>query len=238
MTQLTSDEIVHIAESAVDTVAQNIESVNGNAANIAAIIAVWTAMSAIKMAPDAAQAAGLSQGACEAIQVRCEQILENVQAVTDVIPATPTKLGVCRGDQTTISTMNGILSLMSHHVSHEPGGSDVITSLGPVSEKYQDIGNMTGTVAIDLSSGLSVSGTVTGDATISFTNIPTGGSVVALLRIANGGAFVVTWPASIDWTKKNAPRLSTSGKDLVTLITSDGGISWQGSASLDYGTGA
>lgn len=122
MTQLTSDEIVHIAESAVNTVAQNIESVNGNAANIAAIIAVWTAMSAIKMAPDAAQAAGLSQGACEAIQVRCEQILENVQAVTDVIPATPTKLGVCRGDQTTISTMNGILSLMPHHVSHEPGG--------------------------------------------------------------------------------------------------------------------
>jgi hypothetical protein len=59
MTQLTSDEIVHIAESAVNTVAQNIESVNGNAANIAAIIAVWTAMSAIKMAPDAAQAAGL-----------------------------------------------------------------------------------------------------------------------------------------------------------------------------------
>ena len=37
MTQLTSDEIVHIAESAVDTVAQNIESVKGNAANMAAI---------------------------------------------------------------------------------------------------------------------------------------------------------------------------------------------------------
>lgn len=54
MTQLTSDEIVYIAESAVNTVARNIESVNGNAANIAAIIAVWTAMSAIKMAPDAA----------------------------------------------------------------------------------------------------------------------------------------------------------------------------------------
>lgn len=168
MTQLTSDEIVHIAESAVNTVAQNIESVNGNAANIAAIIAVWTAMSAIKMAPDAAQAAGLSQGACEAIQVRCEQILENVQAVTDVIPATPTKLGVCRGDQTTISTMNGILSLMPHHVSHEPGGSDVITSLGSVAEKSQSLGTISGDVTIDLSAGLSVSATVGGAVTLAF----------------------------------------------------------------------
>jgi hypothetical protein len=94
---LANTAALSASESAVNTVAQNIESVNGNAANIAAIIAVWTAMSAIKMAPDAAQAVGLSQGACEAIQVRCEQILENVQAVTDVIPATPTKLGVCTG---------------------------------------------------------------------------------------------------------------------------------------------
>lgn len=60
MSQLTSEQIVNIAENAVDTVATNIESVKGNAANMASILAVWTAMSAIKIAHDAAQAAALS----------------------------------------------------------------------------------------------------------------------------------------------------------------------------------
>ena len=234
MTQLTSDELVNIAGSAVDTVAQNIESVNGNAANIAAIIAVWTAMSAIKMAPDAAQAAGLSQGACEAIQVRCEHILENVQAVTDVIPATPTKLGVCRGDQTTISTMNGILSLMPHHVSHEPGGSDVITSLGSVAEKSQSLGTISGDVTIDLSAGLSVIATVGGATTLAFANAPAGGTATVLLRLTNGGAYTVTWPSTIKWPGGNAPTLTASGVDLVILATSDGGATWWGVANTGY----
>ena len=55
MSQLTNEQIVNIAQSSVDTVATNIDSVKNNSANIAAILAVWTAMSAIKMAPDAAQ---------------------------------------------------------------------------------------------------------------------------------------------------------------------------------------
>ena len=58
---LTSEQIVTIAENAVNTVAQNIDDVKGNAANMSAILAVWTAMSAIKLAPDAAYAAGLSE---------------------------------------------------------------------------------------------------------------------------------------------------------------------------------
>lgn len=237
MTQLTSDEIVHIAESAVDTVAQNIESVKGNAANMAAILAVWTAMSAIKLAPDAAYAAGLSQSACEVIQKRCEEIFENVQAVVDVVPATPTKLGVCRGDQTTISTMNGILSLMSHHVSHEPGGSDVITSLGSVAEKSQSLGTISGTVTIDLSAGLSVSATVGGAVTLAFSNAPVGGAVVVVLRLTNGGSAVVTWPASILWADSTAPALTDAGTDMIVLVTDDGGTSWLGNAAFEFGSG-
>lgn len=238
MTQLTSDELVNIAGSAVDTVAQNIESVKGNAANMAAILAVWTAMSAIKLAPDAAYAAGLSQSACEVIQKRCEEIFENVQAVVDVVPATPTKLGVCRGDQTTISTMNGILSLMSHHVSHEPGGSDVITSLGSVAEKSQSLGIITGAVTIDLSAGLSVSATIGGATTLVFTGVPSGGATVVVLRIANGGSAAVTWPTTISWVNSTAPRLTATGTDIVVLVTDDGGATWWGSAGLKYGAGA
>mgnify|MGYP001661385265 CR=1 FL=1 len=237
MSQLTNEQIVNIAQSSVDTVATNIDSVKNNSANIAAILAVWTAMSAIKMAPDAAQAAGLSQVACEAIQARCEQILENVQAVTDVVPATPTKLGVCRGDQTTISTMNGILSLMPHHVSHEPGGADVITSLGSVAEKLQALGTISGDVTIDLSAGLSVSATVGGAVTLAFSNAPVGGAVVVVLRLTNGGSAVVTWPTTISWANSKAPTLTAAGTDMVVLVTDDGGATWMGSASLKYGAG-
>lgn len=238
MSQLTNDQVVTIAESSIDIVAQNITSVNGNAANLASIVAVWAAMSAIKMAPDAARAAGLSQGVCESIQARCERILEDVQTVTEVVPSTPTRMGVCRGDNTTIATSEGILSLMAHAASHEAGGSDAINSLGPVSEKYQDIGNLTGTAVIDLSSGLSVSGSVTGDVTISFSNIPPTGNVVVLLRITNGGTFVVTWPTTISWVKSTAPRLTATGTDIVVLVTDDGGATWWGSAGLKYGSGA
>ena len=226
MSQLTNEQIVNIAQSSVDTVATNIDSVKNNSANIAAILAVWTAMSAIKMAPDAAQAAGLSQGACEAIQARCEQILENVQAVTDVVPATPTKLGVCRGDQTTISTMNGILSLMPHHVSHEPGGADVITFLGSVAEKLQALGTISGDVTIDLSAGLSVIATVGGATTLAFANVPAGGTVTVLLRLTNGGAYAVTWGMAPRWGNGIAPVLSESGADYIAFYHAEG--EWTG----------
>ena len=112
-----------------------------------------------------------------------------------------------------------------------------ITSLGPVSEKSQDLGTISGAVTIDLSAGLSVSATIGGAATLAFTGIPTGGSVDVVLRLTNGGSDAVTWPTTISWANSKAPTLTATGTDMVVLVTDDGGATWMGSASLKYGAG-
>lgn len=113
-----------------------------------------------------------------------------------------------------------------------------ITSLGPVSEKSQDLGTISGAVTIDLSAGLSVSATIGGATTLAFAGVPTGGSVVVVLRLTNGGSDAVTWPTTISWANSKAPTLTAAGTDMVVLVTDDGGATWMGSASLKYGTGA
>lgn len=109
-----------------------------------------------------------------------------------------------------------------------------ITSLGPVSEKSQDLGTISGAVTIDLSAGLSVIATVGGATTLAFANAPAGGTATVLLRLTNGGAYTVTWPSTIKWPGGNAPTLTASGVDLVILATSDGGATWWGVANTGY----
>ena len=109
-----------------------------------------------------------------------------------------------------------------------------ITSLGPVSEKSQDLGTISGAVTIDLSAGLSVIATVGGATTLAFANVPAGGTATVLLRLTNGGAYAVTWPSTIKWPGDTAPTLTASGVDLVILTTSDGGATWWGVANTGY----
>ncbi len=111
MSQLTSNEIVMIAESAVDTVAQNIEAVTGNAANMAAVLAVWTAMSAIKLAPGAAYAAALSEGACARYEALCRQLYQDTQGVANLGPATVDKIGLIKPGDTMSIGPDGTLDV-------------------------------------------------------------------------------------------------------------------------------
>lgn len=112
-----------------------------------------------------------------------------------------------------------------------------VESLGPVAEKSQALGTISGDVTIDLSAGLSVSATVGGAVTLAFSNAPVGGAVVVVLRLTNGGSAVVTWPTTISWANSKAPTLTAAGTDMVVLVTDDGGATWMGSASLKYGAG-
>ncbi len=49
-----------------------------------------------------------------------------------------------------------------------------------------------------------------------------------ILEITNGGAFAVTWPGAIAWDSDTAPEMQTSGVDIITLITTNGGTAWRG----------
>lgn len=101
-----------------------------------------------------------------------------------------------------------------------------ITSLGPVSEKSQDLGTISGAVTIDLSAGLSVIATVGGATTLAFANVPAGGTVTVLLRLTNGGAYAVTWGMAPRWGNGIAPVLSESGADYIAFYHAEG--EWTG----------
>lgn len=129
----------------------------------------------------------------------------------------------CQGNDVRLSNAR---TPTAHHCSHQPGGSDVITSLGPVSEKSQSLGTISGSVTIDLSAGLSVIATVDGATTLAFANVPAGGTVTVLLRLTNGGAYAVTWGMAPRWGNGIAPVLSESGADYIAFYHAEG--EWTG----------
>jgi len=97
-----------------------------------------------------------------------------------------------------------------------------------------NLGSMTGTSALDLDAADCFYGTVTGDVTISFSNVPvTGQFVFVVLEITNGGSQTISWPGTIKWPGGTAPVLTASGVDLITLYTRDGGTTWRGTMALE-----
>ena len=87
-----------------------------------------------------------------------------------------------------------------------------------------------GTDDIDLTAGNSVSATVsTGTQTFTFSN-PTASDELCgfTLTLTNGGSQTVNWPASVDWAGATAPTLTSSGVDILTFFTIDGGTIWHG----------
>lgn len=105
--------------------------------------------------------------------------------------------------------------------------------LNPISEKVQNLGNITGNKSINLSSGLAIIGTITGNTTFSFTNTLTG-AVVVILQLTNGGSYTITWPTSIKWSGGVAPELTATGTDIIILTTNNSGTAWYGVANLEY----
>lgn len=66
--------------------------------------------------------------------------------------------------------------------------------------------------------------------TFAFSNPAASGRVTSFtLELNSGGtASSITWPTSVDWAGGAAPIFTTSGIDLLTFITRDGGTTWLG----------
>jgi hypothetical protein len=95
-----------------------------------------------------------------------------------------------------------------------------------------------GTDAIDYTAGNVVSATVsTSTQTFTFTNPPANGIAGSFtLFLTNGGSQTVNWPGAVDWAGGSAPSLTSSGVDVLTFTTIDGGTIWYGfAAGLDMG---
>ncbi len=80
--------------------------------------------------------------------------------------------------------------------------------------------------ALDLDAGNFFYGTCTGSQAVSFSNVPGSYSVFIVIEITNGG-LGLTWPASVKWPGGSAPTLQSSGVDVVTMYTRDGGTTWR-----------
>lgn len=69
--------------------------------------------------------------------------------------------------------------------------------------------------------------TVSGASTLAFSNVPSASfDVKVTLLITNGGAFALTFPASVLWLTGLAPTLKPSGYDIVDLETNNAGGTW------------
>lgn len=107
---------------------------------------------------------------------------------------------------------------------------EVIT--GPMLKDYSETKVAMAAHAVDLSLGNVQTYTLSGSQTLTFTNpIATGNSSSFTLIVTNGGSATLTWPTSVDWAGATAPTLTSSGIDVITFTTIDGGTIWYGFAA-------
>lgn len=102
------------------------------------------------------------------------------------------------------------------------------------------IGNTGASRTLDMTVANFFSATQDQACTFTFSNPPASGDFGGfILELTNGGAFTVTWPASVDWPAGTAPTLTASGVDQLVFTTRDGGTTYFGFvAGLDIKTPA
>ena len=91
------------------------------------------------------------------------------------------------------------------------------------------VGNFGATHTFDLTTGNHFSGTVDQNVTFTFSNPFASGTLSGFtLKMTNGGAFTIAWPASVRWAGGTEPSWTASGVDWVSFMTDDGGTNWDG----------
>lgn len=133
-------------------------------------------------------------------------------------------------DVTGIDAVLSAVSTVANAAMPKAGG--VFTGEVTVNtDKYDivNLGNLSGAVSIDLSAGRVFYGTVTGVITsVTFTNVPaTGKAVFVVLELTNGGSQTITWGSNKKWPGGSAPTLTSSGVDILSFYTRDGGVTWR-----------
>jgi len=91
------------------------------------------------------------------------------------------------------------------------------------------IGNTGATRTFDLTTANFFSATLDEASTFTFSNPPASGDFgTFVMELTNGGAFVITWPASVDWVGGTPPTLTAAGVDQLVFTTRDGGTTYFG----------
>ena len=142
-----------------------------------------------------------------------------------------TTLGTVQTSKTVTASAAGLVNHADYQVQR-PYFLDIAETVNAIG------GTGGGTQDIDVTAGNVVTATVdTSENTFTFSNpSATGRSCSFTLLLTNGGSQTVNWPAAVDWAGGTAPTLTTSGVDVITFTTIDGGTIWYGfAAGLDMG---
>jgi hypothetical protein len=137
---------------------------------------------------------------------------------TGTVPAAQVSAGTLG---TGAFTLGGTLNLVDNIVSR------------PILEDYaiqgSAIGNVGATRTFDCAVANYFTATVDQASTFTFSNPPATGDAGGFrLVLTNGGAFAITFPASVDWDGGTAPTLTAAGVDIIDFTTSDAGTIWYG----------
>lgn len=105
------------------------------------------------------------------------------------------------------------------------GQINVLTSAAVL----QALGAISGAQTFNIALGQYFTFSPSAALTITLSNVPAVASTASglIFRITNGGAFAITWPTSFIWPSNTAPALTTSGVDVIGLITDNGGTTFR-----------
>jgi len=100
-------------------------------------------------------------------------------------------------------------------------------------ELVNALGTVSGATEINISSGSMISVTIGGNTSFTFSDsLESGKSYSLTMVITNGGAYTITWPASIKWPQGTEPTLTVSGTDVLTFFSIDAGTTWYSVAAI------
>lgn len=137
----------------------------------------------------------------------------------------------------TVTGIDAVLKAVSDvaNAALPKAGGSMTGEIDVLTERFLGVnkGNMSGAVSFDLDAGNCFYGTVNGNISgITFSNVPaTGDFVFVTLELTNPGAFTIAW-GGIRWPGGSPPTLTTSGVDVVTLYTRDGGTTWNAAVAM------
>jgi hypothetical protein len=94
-------------------------------------------------------------------------------------------------------------------------------------ETYSDLATG-GSITLDLSTANNFRRQFNATSTITFSNAPSTNAFGFTFTMVNAGTYAITWPASIDWAGGSAPILTSSGTDVLTFFTFNGGTTYYG----------
>ena len=102
-------------------------------------------------------------------------------------------------------------------------------NLKDYSEDVNAIGTVNSNTAVNFENGNVQTVTIGGNCEFSFSNPPASGKAgTVTLLITNGGAHTTTFASAIKFPGGVAPSLTTSGIDIVSFVTTDGGTNIYG----------